>query len=422
MTITPAFIKGAERQNHIDFSRLQSIRDDLYQELFQIALSFLENEGETEIKNFLGTLKFAKPQDYEKIVSIALSACPYNGRIWATRSNCLSIESFIKSHEKCIDRIGSFLSENGEGTKLWNKIYQTWIANQSNVLHHEGIPQNAFLPMTDGNIGIRNQDWSQPLEEPNQPFYTPHDFEHVVFSRYVSSLSDPKTMLCDFDIDGASKIPFWKEDHEFHNPAYGNNEVLFNVLPKLYHYHRILIDNQLTSGQSSLGQCNDLLAGRLFNYYMARPNETGVTPEKPIHPAQAVHCLWIAFSEFHTSRYPHVINTHIRGSELLDQSYAERLLTLASHVGPDNTIDPSCLTPHERTTLLSQDPTATRAAIMVADYLLQNWPRDVDTSWQSILLYSKETVEKNCFTTTPDTTPISQYLILKLLESPSMGE
>ncbi len=97
MNTIPAFIKGAERQNHLDFSRLQSIRDDLYQELFQIALSFLENEGETNIKSFLGSLKSEKPKDYEKIVSIALSACPYNGRIWATRGNCLSLEGTSKN-------------------------------------------------------------------------------------------------------------------------------------------------------------------------------------------------------------------------------------------------------------------------------------------------------------------------------------
>jgi hypothetical protein len=422
MTTIPAFIKGAERQNHLDFSRLQSIRDDLYQELFQIALSFLENEGETNIKSFLGSLKSEKPRDYEKIVSIALSACPYNGRIWATRSNCLSLESFIRSHADSINNIGSFLSDNSEDIKLWNKTYQRWIKDQRNVLHHDGIPKNAFLPMTDGNIGIRDQDWSQPTDEATQPLYTPHDFEHIVFSRYVRSLSEPREMLCDFDIDGASKIDFWTEGHEFFNPAYGNNQVLFSVLPKLYDYHSILINNHLNYGKASLGQCNDFLAARLFNYYMAKPNEAGVTPDKPIHPAQAVHCLWIAFSEFHTSRYPHIINTHVRGSELLDQGYAERLLTLASHVGLDNTIDPLCLTSHERTTLLSQDPTATRAAIMVADYLLENWPEDAHESWRNILLYSRDTVQKNCFTTSPSPTPISQYLISQLFESSSIGQ
>jgi hypothetical protein len=314
------------------------------------------------------------------------------------------------------------LSDKSEDTKLWNKTYQRWIKDQRNVLHHDRIPRNAFLPMTDGNIGIRDQDWSQSLDKINQAVYSPHDFEHVVFSRYVRALSEPRAMRCDFDIEGVSKILFWIEGHEFHNPAYENKEVIFNVLPKLYHYHGILINNRLASGQSSLGQCNDLLASRLFNYYMARPNETGVTPDKPIHPAQAVHCLCIAFSEFHTSRYPHIINTHVRDSELLDQSYAERLLTLASHVGPDNTIDPSCLTSHELTTLLSQDPTATRAAIMVADYLLENWPEDAHESWRNILLYSRDTVQKNCFTTSPSPTPISQYLISQLFESSSIGQ
>ena len=179
------------------------------------------------------------------------------------------------------------------------------------------------------------------------------------------------------DLETILNTPVWKPVYGLagdEHPDFSNRIVVFDISPELYRYYEPSILESLNEEGSSIciQDINAFLGYRLFKYYLGEKIETGRCAKEPIHPKYLSYCLTVAIMEGATSLFPHMINTQGKGSKILKMTHSQRLLELSDQVNDDGlTINLSCLTPQERTTLFTQDPSTKLAAVLTAKFYLE---------------------------------------------------